>query len=63
MEELILLIIYYVVCIIVIFLYYKKRKIRMPFDGFGYPDDATFGERFTIALLICIPLLIEFFIL
>ena len=47
----------------VIFLYYKKRKIRMPFDGFGYPDDATFGERFTLALLICIPLLIEFFIL
>jgi hypothetical protein len=58
-----LLEIYYVVCIIVIFLYYKKRKIRMPFDGFGYPDDATFGERFTLALLICIPLLIEFFIL
>ena len=61
MGELTLFIIYYVVCIIVIFLYYKKRK--EPFDGFGYPNDATFGERFTLALLICIPLLIEFFIL
>tara|TARA_B100001173_G_scaffold179611_1_gene155097 strand:- start:264 stop:455 length:192 start_codon:yes stop_codon:yes gene_type:complete len=63
MEELMPIIIYYVVCFVVIFLYYKKRKIRMPFNGFGYPDDASFGERFTISLLICIPLFIEFFIL
>tara|TARA_B100000575_G_scaffold264816_1_gene240892 strand:+ start:4276 stop:4467 length:192 start_codon:yes stop_codon:yes gene_type:complete len=63
MKELMPIIIYYVVCFIVIFLYYKKRKIRMPFDVFGYTVDATFGEKFTISLLICIPLFIEFFIL
>ena len=63
MEELMPINIYYVLIFIVIFLFYKKKKIRMPFHGFGYPDDASFGERFTISFLICIPLFIEFFIL